>query len=141
MGAFCRPTMNTIWHYHGGFLVGRVVDSELGVLGVGSLQVIDSYVFSISPETIHYFYAWQECKGGTAHVIDVVGTSVRGLMIAMLAVPDENHRPMYSAEDIKEFYFYHAPKIFPQIRLREALETGPKDLEKEMLNLNECFVM
>ncbi|GKC65148.1 RNA-directed DNA polymerase, eukaryota, reverse transcriptase zinc-binding domain protein [Tanacetum coccineum] len=26
-------------------------------------------------------------------------------------------------------------------KLREALETGPKDLEKEMLNLNECFVM
>ncbi|GKC04042.1 patatin-like protein [Tanacetum coccineum] len=62
-----------------------------------------------------------ECKGGNAHVIDVAGTSTGGLMIAMLAVPDENHRPMYSAEDIKEFYFYHAPKIFPQIRLALAI--------------------
>ncbi|GJY77743.1 (R)-mandelonitrile lyase-like protein [Tanacetum coccineum] len=51
MGAFCRRTVNTIWHYHGGCLVGRVVDSELRVLGVGSLRVIDGSVFSISPGT------------------------------------------------------------------------------------------
>nr|GEW64614.1 patatin-like protein 2 isoform X1 [Tanacetum cinerariifolium] len=37
-------------------------------------------------------------------------------MTAMLAVSDENKRPTYSAEDINEFYFYHAAKIFPQIR-------------------------
>ncbi|PWA80862.1 glucose-methanol-choline oxidoreductase, FAD/NAD(P)-binding domain protein [Artemisia annua] len=41
MGAFCR---RTIWHYHGGCLV----DSELRVLGVGSLGVIDGSVLSIS---------------------------------------------------------------------------------------------
>ncbi|GJX55065.1 patatin-like protein, partial [Tanacetum coccineum] len=45
----------------------------------------------------------------------IAGTSTGGLMTAMLAVPDENKRPTYSAEDINEFYFYHAAKIFPQI--------------------------
>ncbi|KAD6794822.1 hypothetical protein E3N88_05718 [Mikania micrantha] len=51
MGAFCRQTVNTIWHYHGGCLVDRVVDSDLKVMGVGSLRVIDGSVFSISPGT------------------------------------------------------------------------------------------
>ncbi|KAI3711931.1 hypothetical protein L1987_70480 [Smallanthus sonchifolius] len=51
MGAFCRRTVNTIWHYHGGCLVGRVVDSDLRVMGVGSLRVIDGSAFSISPGT------------------------------------------------------------------------------------------
>ena len=51
MGRFCGRTLNTIWHYHGGCLVGRVVDSKLRVLGVGSLRVIDGTVCSISPGT------------------------------------------------------------------------------------------
>ncbi|KAI3803293.1 hypothetical protein L1987_31443 [Smallanthus sonchifolius] len=51
MGAFCRRTVSTIWHYHGGCLVKRVVDSDLRVMGVGSLRVVDGSVFSISPGT------------------------------------------------------------------------------------------
>ncbi|KAL8242743.1 hypothetical protein R6Q59_013045 [Mikania micrantha] len=51
MGAFCRRTVNTIWHYHGGCLVGRVVDSDLKVMGVSSLRVIDGSTFSVSPGT------------------------------------------------------------------------------------------
>ncbi|XP_024980505.1 (R)-mandelonitrile lyase-like [Cynara cardunculus var. scolymus] len=51
MGEFCRRTVNTIWHYHGGCLVGRVVDENLKVMGVGSLRVIDGSTFSISPGT------------------------------------------------------------------------------------------
>ncbi|KAK1414201.1 hypothetical protein QVD17_29942 [Tagetes erecta] len=51
MGAFCRRTVNTIWHYHGGCVVGRVVDADLKVIGVGSLRVVDGSTFSISPGT------------------------------------------------------------------------------------------
>lgn len=67
------------------------------------------------------FYCFeQEIDGADARIADyfdvIAGTSTGGLMTAMLAVPDENNRPMYSAEDVKQFYFYHAPKIFPKIR-------------------------
>ncbi|XP_076930500.1 (R)-mandelonitrile lyase-like [Bidens hawaiensis] len=51
MGEFCRRTVNTIWHYHGGCLVGAVVDSDLKIMGVGSLRVIDGSVFTVSPGT------------------------------------------------------------------------------------------
>nr|GEW48203.1 patatin-like protein 2 [Tanacetum cinerariifolium] len=61
-----------------------------------------------------------EIDGSDARIEDyfdvIVGTSTGGLMTAMLDVSDENKRPTYSTEDINEFYFYHAPKIFPQIR-------------------------
>lgn len=61
----------------------------------------------------------QEIDGPAARISDyfdvIAGTSTGGLMTTMLVVPDENNRPQYSANDIKEFYFYHAPKIFPQI--------------------------
>ncbi|CAH1425387.1 unnamed protein product [Lactuca virosa] len=51
MSDFCRRTVSTIWHYHGGCVVGRVVDPNLKVIGVDSLRVIDGSVFSISPGT------------------------------------------------------------------------------------------
>lgn len=43
--------MNTIWHYHGGCLVGKVVDRNFRVLGIESLRVVDGSVFTISPGT------------------------------------------------------------------------------------------
>ncbi|KAK2969976.1 hypothetical protein RJ640_008316 [Escallonia rubra] len=51
MGEFCRRTVSTIWHYHGGCLVGRVVDRNLRVMGIDSLRVVDGSVFTISPGT------------------------------------------------------------------------------------------
>ncbi|GAA0165848.1 hypothetical protein LIER_21144 [Lithospermum erythrorhizon] len=51
MEDFCRRTVNTIWHYHGGCLVGKVVDADLRVIGIESLRVVDGSVFSISPGT------------------------------------------------------------------------------------------
>ncbi|KAI4327023.1 hypothetical protein L6164_019528 [Bauhinia variegata] len=48
---YCRDTVMTIWHYHGGCQVGRVVDSDYKVLGVDALRVIDGSTFNYSPGT------------------------------------------------------------------------------------------
>ncbi|CAJ1951457.1 unnamed protein product [Sphenostylis stenocarpa] len=51
MADFCRRTVSTIWHYHGGCVVGRVVDPHLKVIGISSLRIVDGSVFSVSPGT------------------------------------------------------------------------------------------
>lgn len=48
---FCKDTVMTIWHYHGGCQVGRVVDHDYKVLGVDALRVIDGSTFNYSPGT------------------------------------------------------------------------------------------
>ncbi|KAE9607724.1 hypothetical protein Lal_00014131 [Lupinus albus] len=48
---FCRDTVMTIWHYHGGCQVGRVVDRDYKVLGVDSLRVVDGSTFNFCPGT------------------------------------------------------------------------------------------
>ncbi|XP_058182089.1 protein HOTHEAD-like isoform X1 [Rhododendron vialii] len=48
---FCKDTVMTIWHYHGGCQVGRVVDRDYKVLGVDALRVIDGSTFNYSPGT------------------------------------------------------------------------------------------
>ncbi|XP_038718525.1 (R)-mandelonitrile lyase-like [Tripterygium wilfordii] len=51
MAEFCRQTVSTIWHYHGGCVVGRVVDREYRVIGIDALRVVDGSTFGISPGT------------------------------------------------------------------------------------------
>ena len=48
---FCRDTVITIWHYHGGCHVGKVVSPDLKVLGVSRLRVVDGSTFDESPGT------------------------------------------------------------------------------------------
>ncbi|KAI3704900.1 hypothetical protein L1987_75129 [Smallanthus sonchifolius] len=48
---FCKDTVMTIWHYHGGCQVDRVVDRNYKVMGVGALRVIDSSTLLNSPGT------------------------------------------------------------------------------------------
>ncbi|XP_059276064.1 protein HOTHEAD [Lycium ferocissimum] len=48
---FCKDTVMTIWHYHGGCQVGQVVDQDYKVLGVDNLRVIDGSTFNYSPGT------------------------------------------------------------------------------------------
>ncbi|XP_006652668.1 protein HOTHEAD-like [Oryza brachyantha] len=48
---FCKDTVMTIWHYHGGCQVNRVVDTEYRVIGVDALRVIDGSTFNASPGT------------------------------------------------------------------------------------------
>lgn len=51
MEEFCRQTVTTIWHYHGGCVVGKVVDTKLRVMGVKALRVVDGSIFTVSPGT------------------------------------------------------------------------------------------
>ncbi|GMY30194.1 protein HOTHEAD [Fagus crenata] len=48
---YCKDTVMTIWHYHGGCQVGKVVDHDYKVLGVDALRVIDGSTFNYSPGT------------------------------------------------------------------------------------------
>ncbi|CAI9267569.1 unnamed protein product [Lactuca saligna] len=45
---FCKDTMITIWHYHGGCHVGKVVNNDYEVMGVHKLRVIDGSTFEQS---------------------------------------------------------------------------------------------
>ncbi|CBI33859.3 unnamed protein product, partial [Vitis vinifera] len=51
MAEFCHRTVSTIWHYHGGCIVGKVVDSDHQVLGIDALRVVDGSTFNVSPGT------------------------------------------------------------------------------------------
>jgi len=48
---WCKDSVQTIWHYHGGCLVGHVVNHDYQVKGVQSLRVIDGSTFWRSPGT------------------------------------------------------------------------------------------
>ncbi|KAI7728199.1 hypothetical protein M8C21_012891 [Ambrosia artemisiifolia] len=47
----CKDTVRTIWHYHGGCHIGKVIDDEYKVIGVDSLRVIDGSTLLNSPGT------------------------------------------------------------------------------------------
>ncbi|KAJ4950479.1 hypothetical protein NE237_027311 [Protea cynaroides] len=51
MGDFCRRTVATIWHYHGGCLVGKVVDHNYRIIGLDGLRVVDGSALMVSPGT------------------------------------------------------------------------------------------
>ncbi|XP_035547445.1 (R)-mandelonitrile lyase-like [Juglans regia] len=51
MEDFCRRTVSTIWHYHGGCVVGKVVDADFRVIGIDALRVVDGSTFGVSPGT------------------------------------------------------------------------------------------
>ncbi|KAG6507719.1 protein HOTHEAD-like [Zingiber officinale] len=48
---YCKDLVLTLSHFHGGCEVGKVVDHEYRVIGVGGLRVIDGSTFSFSPGT------------------------------------------------------------------------------------------
>ena len=48
---FCKDTVITIWHYHGGCHVGKVVNPDHKVLGTHRLRIVDGSTFRESPGT------------------------------------------------------------------------------------------
>ncbi|PWA39027.1 oxygen-dependent choline dehydrogenase, FAD/NAD(P)-binding domain protein [Artemisia annua] len=48
---YCKDTKRTMWHYHGGCRIGKVVDYEYKVVGLDALRVIDGSTILNSPGT------------------------------------------------------------------------------------------
>lgn len=48
---FCKDTVATIWHNHGGCHVGKFVDGDYRVLGFDRLRIVDGSTYSVSPGT------------------------------------------------------------------------------------------
>ncbi|KAH9292909.1 hypothetical protein KI387_041905, partial [Taxus chinensis] len=48
---FCRDTLRTICHFHGGCQIDLVVNKRYEVEGVKSLRVVDDSIFKDSPGT------------------------------------------------------------------------------------------
>ncbi|KAL9997865.1 putative glucose-methanol-choline oxidoreductase [Helianthus debilis subsp. tardiflorus] len=48
---YCKDTVMTIWHYHGGCQVDKVVDHNYKVIGVSALRIIDTSTLLNSPGT------------------------------------------------------------------------------------------
>ncbi|KAM1302283.1 hypothetical protein EV1_013246 [Malus domestica] len=46
---FCHDSLASYWHYHGGCIVGKVVDGGLRVSGIDALRVVDSSTFPVTP--------------------------------------------------------------------------------------------
>ncbi|XP_048440841.1 (R)-mandelonitrile lyase 1-like isoform X2 [Pyrus x bretschneideri] len=46
---FCRDTVASYWHYHGGCLVGKVVDGSFHLNGIYGLRVADATLFPAAP--------------------------------------------------------------------------------------------
>ncbi|KVI01062.1 Glucose-methanol-choline oxidoreductase [Cynara cardunculus var. scolymus] len=48
---YCKDNVKTIWHYHGGCQMGKVVDADYKILGVDAVRVIDGSTLTSSPGT------------------------------------------------------------------------------------------
>ncbi|XP_021808893.1 (R)-mandelonitrile lyase 2 [Prunus avium] len=46
---FCRESVASYWHYHGGCLVGKVLDGDFRVTGINALRVVDGSTFPYTP--------------------------------------------------------------------------------------------
>ncbi|GLJ35389.1 hypothetical protein SUGI_0711760 [Cryptomeria japonica] len=51
LAKFCKDTLGTFYHYHGGCQAGLVVDKRYQVKGVDNLRVIDGSIYKDSPGT------------------------------------------------------------------------------------------
>ncbi|CAL9234281.1 unnamed protein product [Arabidopsis halleri] len=84
------------------------------------LSIDGGGIRGIIPATILSFLEseLQKLDGEGARLADyfdvIAGTSTGGLVTAMLTAPNKEGRPLFAANEIKDFYLEHCPKIFPQ---------------------------
>ncbi|KAI3698042.1 hypothetical protein L6452_31152 [Arctium lappa] len=48
---YCKDNVKTIWHYHGGCQMSKVVNEDYKILGVNVVRVIDGSTLTNSPGT------------------------------------------------------------------------------------------
>ncbi|ONI27535.1 hypothetical protein PRUPE_1G093000 [Prunus persica] len=48
---FCLDNVASYWHYHGGSLVGKVLDDSFRVMGIKALRVVDASTFPDEPNS------------------------------------------------------------------------------------------
>ncbi|KAL4644881.1 patatin-like protein 2 [Castanea sativa] len=93
----------------------------LSIDGGGIRGIIPSTLLSFLESKL------QELDGPKARIADyfdiIAGTSTGGLVTTMLTAPNKEHRPMYAAKDLINFYLEHSPKIFPQDRNTNLLSS------------------
>ncbi|EYU39404.1 hypothetical protein ABFS82_11G089000 [Erythranthe guttata] len=77
----------------------------------------------------------QELDGPNSRLVDyfdiIAGTSTGGLLATMITAPNKENRPMYTAEEIVDFYLEHCPCLFPGCERHNVVKTiknlfGPK---------------
>lgn len=94
-----------------GFARGKMV-TVLSIDGGGIRGIIPGILIAFLENKL------QELDGPNARIADyfdiIAGTSTGGLVTTMLTAPNKDNRPMFAAEDIKDFYLKRCPKIFPQ---------------------------
>ncbi|CAL5085656.1 unnamed protein product [Urochloa decumbens] len=109
-------------------VVGRRV-TVLTIDGGGIRGIIPGTILAFLEKKL------QELDGPDARLADyfdyIAGTSTGGLITAMLAAPDKDKRPLFSAKKINEFYMENGPRIFPQRPWPDLVNTlieikGPK---------------
>ncbi|GJX17178.1 patatin-like protein 1 [Tanacetum coccineum] len=85
----------------------------LTIDGGGVRRIIPSVILKYLEEEL------QKLDGKDARMVNyfdvMVGTSMGALIVSMLSAPDlhRNRRPMFTTQDIVDFYFEHSPLIFP----------------------------
>ncbi|KAL1219608.1 Patatin-like protein 2 [Cardamine amara subsp. amara] len=99
------------------------------------LSIDGGGIRGIIPATILSFLEseLQKLDGEEARLADyfdvIAGTSTGGLVTAMLTAPNEQGRPLFAANEIKDFYLEHCPLIFPQ---DQCLFSAAKNLLKSL---------
>ncbi|XP_073103917.1 patatin-like protein 2 [Elaeis guineensis] len=91
--------------------LGKMV-TVLSIDGGGVRGIIPGTILAFLESKLH------ELDGEDVRLADyfdvIAGTSTGGLVTAMLAAPDENNRPLFTAKEINDFYLQNCPKIFPK---------------------------
>ncbi|KAH9316390.1 hypothetical protein KI387_025017, partial [Taxus chinensis] len=112
----------------------------LGIDGGGVRGIIPGVILAFLEEKL------QELDGPCARLADyfdvIAGTSIGGLITAMITAPNSQNRPLLAAKDIVKFFLENSAKIFPNSSFRTLYRicTGPKYSSKHHHNILKKYM-